>query len=78
MAPYLQIWISETINCERYYKIICVKNPEILQEIENNIFRETVSDLRHELHFMSTNIFNMSDGCSKLEVGISRLFYKGW
>jgi hypothetical protein len=57
-----------------------VKNPEILQEIENNVFSDTVSVLRQELRFMSRNICSMCEVCSEArgqdQVRISRLFYK--
>jgi len=53
-----------------------VKNPEILQEIEDNIFRDTVSVLRQELSFMSRNICNICKVCSETRGQNSRLFYK--
>jgi NADH:ubiquinone oxidoreductase subunit F (NADH-binding) len=42
-----------------------MKNPEILQEIENDIFRDTVSVLRQQLRFMSRNICSMCEVCAE-------------
>jgi hypothetical protein len=72
----MQILISENINCERYWKLICLKNPEILQEIENNISRDNVSVLRKELRFMSRNICNFCEVFSEARARISRVFSK--